>query len=56
LKVLVVRVQLHQARREPDGCGRLPGREAVERGFVEGRLGRAKQAAALDEEPRIEGG
>ena len=47
LIVLVVRVQLHEARRKPDGCGRFPSREAIERSFVEGRLGRAKQAATL---------
>jgi hypothetical protein len=56
LEVLVVGVQLHEARRKPDGCGRLPCGQAVERRFVERRLGRAKQAAALDEEPRLEGG
>jgi len=41
LIVLVVGVQLHEARRKPDGCGRFPSREAIERSFVEGRLGRA---------------
>src|SRR5215207_2495245 len=56
LEVLVVGVQLHETRRKPDGCGRLPGRQAVERGLVEGRLGCAKQATALTEEPGLEGG
>jgi hypothetical protein len=56
LIVLVVRIQLHQTRRKPDGCGRLACRQAVERSFVEGRLGRAKQAASLAEEPGLEGG
>jgi hypothetical protein len=56
LEVLVVGVELHEARCKPDGCGRLPRRQAVERSFVERRLGRAEQAAALDEEPRVEGG
>jgi hypothetical protein len=56
LEVLVIRVQLHEARRKPDGCGRFPCGQAVERSFVEGGLGRAKQAAALDQEPRLEAG
>jgi hypothetical protein len=56
LKVLVVGVQLHEARRKPDGCGGLPCRQAVERGFVEGRLGGAQQAPSLTEEPGLEGG
>jgi hypothetical protein len=56
LEVLVVRVQFHEARRKLDGRRRLTCRQAVERRFVEGRLGRADEAAALDQEPRLEGG
>jgi hypothetical protein len=56
LEVLVVRVQLREPRRNCDGGGRLPRRQAVERSFVEGRLGRTKETAALTEQPRLEAG
>ena len=54
LEVLVVGVQLHDARRKPYGGSRLPRRQTVKRSLVQRRLGRAEQSAALAEEPRLE--